>query len=163
QHPATAADHPRQRPHLHQQNHVPDRLPDRRLHRSRARRHEDRRRVRHHLPGRPEHHERRRLRRLLADQGERHQQRRRRHVLIPSHDPSEHPMSTTERITLPSGAWIQLRDAKTLRRGDKKKAMAAVTGDGERLMKMAYEMTDGLLAVLVIDWSYPYPLPSESL
>jgi hypothetical protein len=72
-------------------------------------------------------------------------------------------MSTTERITLPSGAWIQLRDAKTLRRGDKKKAMSSVTGDGERLMAMAYEMTDGLLAVLVIDWSYQLPLPSESI
>jgi hypothetical protein len=33
-------------------------------------------------------------------------------------------MSTTERITLPSGNWIQLRDPQTLRRGDKKKAMS---------------------------------------
>jgi hypothetical protein len=63
-------------------------------------------------------------------------------------------MSTTERVTLPSGNWIQMRDAKTLRRGDKKKAMSAVT-DTERVMKMAYDMTDGLLAVLIIDWSYP--------
>lgn len=70
-------------------------------------------------------------------------------------------MSTTERVTLPSGNWIQMRDAKTLRRGDKKKAMSAVT-DTERVMKMAYDMTDGLLAVLIIDWSYELPLPSVS-
>ncbi|MFJ2630829.1 hypothetical protein ACIO6U_02545 [Streptomyces sp. NPDC087422] len=72
-------------------------------------------------------------------------------------------MSTTERITLPSGAWIQLKDARTLRRGDKKKAMANVNGEGDKLLAMAYEMTDGLLAVLVIDWSYDLPLPSQSL
>lgn len=71
-------------------------------------------------------------------------------------------MSTTERVTLPSGNWIQLRDAKTLRRGDKKKAMAMVS-DTERVLQMAYEMTDGLLAVLIIDWSYQLPLPSASL
>lgn len=71
-------------------------------------------------------------------------------------------MSTTERITLPSGNWIQLRDAHTLRRGDKKKAISLVS-DAERVVKMAYEMTDGLLAVLVMDWSYSLPLPSESI
>jgi hypothetical protein len=72
-------------------------------------------------------------------------------------------MSTTERITLPSGNWIQLKDAKTLRRGDKKRALAAVAGDTEKLMAMAYDMADGLLAVLVIDWSYDLPIPSQSL
>lgn len=72
-------------------------------------------------------------------------------------------MSTTERITLPSGAWVQLRDPKTLRRGDKKRAMAQVSGDTDKLMAMAYDMADGLLAVLVIDWSYPLPVPSESM
>lgn len=70
-------------------------------------------------------------------------------------------MSTTTRITLPSGAWIQLRDATTLRRGDKKKAMSSVT-NAERVMQMAYEMTDGLLQVLIMNWSYPLPIPSES-
>jgi len=71
-------------------------------------------------------------------------------------------MSTTQRITLPSGNWIQLRDAKTLRRGDKKRAMANVSGDTDKIMAMAYDMTDGLLAVLIIDWSYDLPLPGES-
>jgi hypothetical protein len=70
-------------------------------------------------------------------------------------------MSTTARIKLPSGAWIQLRDASTQRRGDKKKAMSSVT-DAEKVMQMAYEMTDGLLQVLIIDWSYDLPIPSES-
>ena len=71
-------------------------------------------------------------------------------------------MSTTERITLPSGNWIQLRDAKTLRRGDKKRAISMVT-DTDKVVQMAYEMTDGLLAVLVMDWSYELPLPGTSL
>ncbi|MFF7411666.1 hypothetical protein [Streptomyces lydicus] len=72
-------------------------------------------------------------------------------------------MSTTERHTLPSGAWVQFRDPKTLRRGDKKRAVASVTGDGDRPLAMAYEMTDGILAILIIDWSYDLPLPSASL
>jgi hypothetical protein len=71
-------------------------------------------------------------------------------------------MSTTERVTLPSGNWIQLRDAKTLRRGDKKKAISLVT-EMDKVVRMAYEMTDGLLAVMVMDWSYQLPLPSQSL
>lgn len=71
-------------------------------------------------------------------------------------------MSTTERVTLPSGAWIQLRDATTLRRGDKKKAISMVT-DTDKVVRMAYEMTDGLLAVMVMDWSYALPLPGDSL
>lgn len=74
-------------------------------------------------------------------------------------------MSTTERIKLPSGAWVQLRDAKTLRRGDKKKALKMVPVDENASMSLAmpHEMADGVLAVLVIDWSYPLPLPSESV
>ncbi|MFB6955444.1 hypothetical protein ACFCYB_00050 [Streptomyces sp. NPDC056309] len=73
-------------------------------------------------------------------------------------------MSTTERITLPSGNWVQLRDAQTLRRGDKKKALKMVPIDESGTMTLATpkEMDDGLLAVLVIDWSYPFPIPAES-
>jgi hypothetical protein len=70
-------------------------------------------------------------------------------------------MSTTERVTLPSGNWVQLRDPKTLRRGDKKRAMRGVA-DVDHVMAMAYDITDGLLEVLIIDWSYPLPKPSES-
>ncbi|MCI3277657.1 hypothetical protein [Streptomyces cylindrosporus] len=73
-------------------------------------------------------------------------------------------MSTTERFTLPSGAWIQFRDSNTLRRGDKKKALKAVPVDETGTMSLATpkEMDDGLLQVLVMDWSYPFPIPAES-
>lgn len=70
-------------------------------------------------------------------------------------------MSTTERIKLPSGAWIQLKDPHTLRRGDRQKVLRAVQ-DPESLMASGLDMVNGLLQVLVIDWSYALPIPSES-
>lgn len=70
-------------------------------------------------------------------------------------------MSTTERIKLPSGAWIQLRDPHTLRRGDRQKALRAVK-DMDNDMAVGLDMVNGLLQVLVIDWSYALPLPGES-
>ena len=70
-------------------------------------------------------------------------------------------MSTTERITLPSGAWIQLKDPHTLRRGDRQQVLRAVQ-DTENTMAMGLDMVNGLLKVLVIDWSYALPIPSES-
>ncbi|MFF1284305.1 hypothetical protein ACFVY4_26635 [Streptomyces sp. NPDC058299] len=70
-------------------------------------------------------------------------------------------MSTTERITLPSGAWVQLRDPATLRRGDKQKAMRAVQDEGGDLSQ-ALDLINGLLQVLIIDWSYPFPVPGET-
>lgn len=70
-------------------------------------------------------------------------------------------MSTTERIKLPSGAWIQLRDPHTLRRGDKQKVLRAVQ-DVDNDMGSGLDLINGLLRVLVIDWSYALPLPGES-
>ncbi|MFG3287256.1 hypothetical protein ACGF3G_00330 [Streptomyces sp. NPDC048179] len=67
-------------------------------------------------------------------------------------------MSTTERVTLPSGAWVQFRDPHTLRRGDKQKAMRAVQDDGGDLSQ-ALDLINGLLRVLIIDWSYEFPIP----
>jgi hypothetical protein len=70
-------------------------------------------------------------------------------------------MSITERIKLPSGAWIQIRDAHTLRRGDRQKVLRSVT-DTDNDMVAGLDMINGLLRVLVIDWSYDLPLPGES-
>lgn len=70
-------------------------------------------------------------------------------------------MSTTERIKLPSGAWIQLKDPHTLRRGDRQQVLRAVQ-DPENLMASGLDMVNGLLRVLVIDWSYDLPLPNKS-
>lgn len=67
----------------------------------------------------------------------------------------------TDRHTMPSGNWIELRDWRELRRGDKKRAMSGIT-DVERVIAAGYEMTDGLLTVLISNWSYELPLPSQS-
>lgn len=67
----------------------------------------------------------------------------------------------SERIALPSGAWVELRDPATLRRGDKKKAlkMVPITEDVEMSLGMQIEMADGVLAVMITAWSYELPLP----
>lgn len=67
----------------------------------------------------------------------------------------------SERIALPSGAWVELRDSAGLLRGDKKKIMRGMS-DPENPMALAYDLTDGLLQVLVVAWSYELPLPSDS-
>ncbi|MHB9861980.1 hypothetical protein [Streptomyces sp. YIM S03343] len=69
-------------------------------------------------------------------------------------------MSTTDRVPLPSGAWIQLRDPKTLRRGDKQKAMRAVQDTDAGDLSQALDLINGLLTVLILDWSYEFPVPS---
>ncbi|MEU6347235.1 hypothetical protein ABZ883_40585 [Streptomyces sp. NPDC046977] len=67
----------------------------------------------------------------------------------------------SDRTALPSGAWIELRDPATLRRGDKKRIMKGVQSlDAE--LGVVYDLSDGLLQVLTIAWSYDLPLPSES-
>lgn len=67
----------------------------------------------------------------------------------------------SERHPMPSGNWIELRDWRELRRGDKKKAMSAIT-DLDHAIATAYQMTDALLVMLVTNWSYQLPLPSQS-
>jgi hypothetical protein len=71
-------------------------------------------------------------------------------------------MSVTDRVALPSGGWVQLRDPHTLRRGDKQKAMRAVHDTDAGDVAQALDLINGLLAVLIIDWSYPFPIPSET-
>ncbi|MFD0032535.1 hypothetical protein ACFVJK_30560 [Streptomyces sp. NPDC127172] len=71
-------------------------------------------------------------------------------------------MSTTERFPLPSGGWVQLRDPHTLRRGDKQRAMRAMKDSDSGDLAQALDLINGLLAVLIIDWSYPFPIPGDS-
>ncbi|AEW92932.1 MULTISPECIES: hypothetical protein [Streptomycetaceae] len=66
-----------------------------------------------------------------------------------------------ERHTLPSGAWVELRDWRELRRGDKKRALSDVT-DTTRPVAAGYELADALLTILITAWSYQLPLPSAS-
>lgn len=71
-------------------------------------------------------------------------------------------MSTTDRFPLPSGGWVQLRDPHTLRRGDKQKALRAVRDTENGDVGAALDLINGLLTVLIVDWSYPFPIPSET-
>jgi hypothetical protein len=60
----------------------------------------------------------------------------------------------SEQITLPSGNWIALRDWRELRRGDKKRALSGVA-DPEKMIASTYDVADGLLIIMVENWSYP--------
>lgn len=71
-------------------------------------------------------------------------------------------MSTTERHRLPSGAWVQFKDPHTLRRGDKHRALRAVRDTEGGDVAAGLDLINGLLQVLIIDWSYEFPIPSES-
>jgi hypothetical protein len=70
-------------------------------------------------------------------------------------------MSTTERVKLPSGGWVQLRDPHTLRRGEKQRALRSIKADGGDI-SASLDLINGLLTVLIIAWSYPMPIPSEA-
>ncbi|MGW0795897.1 hypothetical protein [Streptomyces sp. NPDC002692] len=66
-----------------------------------------------------------------------------------------------ERINLPSGAWVELRDPRELRRGDKKRAlkMVPISEEGDLTLGMPSDMADGVLAVMITAWSYDLPVP----
>ncbi|MFE5140306.1 hypothetical protein ACFRDV_21960 [Streptomyces fagopyri] len=66
-----------------------------------------------------------------------------------------------ERLNLPSGAWVELRDPNELRRGDKKRAlkMVPISEDLDLSLGTQADMADGVLAVMIAAWSYDLPLP----
>ena len=66
---------------------------------------------------------------------------------------------TKKKITLPSGATVTLRDPKDLRVKDRKKIYANAGKADEGIMQ-ALSLTDGLLAVLIEDWSLDFIIPS---
>lgn len=71
----------------------------------------------------------------------------------------------SERHALASeGAWVELRDPKELKSGDKKKVLRAVS-DIQKVMSAGLEITDGLTAMLVVNWQLPtqLPLPSQDI
>jgi len=71
-----------------------------------------------------------------------------------------------ERITLPSGGWVELRDYRELRAGDKKRILRGIK-DGQSQVGSALDVTDGIIAMLVTNWEIPgmeaLPVPSASL
>ncbi len=72
----------------------------------------------------------------------------------------------TDRVDLPSGGWAQLRDPKTLRAKDKKRALSNIK-DHEKVIAAGFDVTEGLLAMLVDAWEIPYlpnaPLPRDEI
>jgi hypothetical protein len=65
----------------------------------------------------------------------------------------------TKKVTLPSGATVNLRDPKTLRVKDRRVLMTTVdTADGE--LAKALALSDALISMLIEDWSFDLVIPS---
>lgn len=60
---------------------------------------------------------------------------------------------------MPSGAWVHIRDARTLTRGDKKAIMRTAMAAGDDIDR-GYGMFDAILTRLVDMWSYPHQIPA---
>lgn len=67
----------------------------------------------------------------------------------------------TQSITLPSGNTVVLRDPTTLTHGDRKKMFAAANGQEGLLQNLS--MIDGLIAILIKEWSFDMIIPSIRL
>lgn len=61
-------------------------------------------------------------------------------------------------LTLPSGATAVFRDPKTLRVKDRRKVLA--NASKEEGLLQALSIIDGLIAILVKEWSFEFPPPS---
>jgi hypothetical protein len=75
------------------------------------------------------------------------------------------------RITLPDETrpdgetvqhWADLKDPTEIRQRDRKKIMLLMDGDGGTISKLL-SVDEGVMALLVTAWSYPYPLPSQDI
>lgn len=65
----------------------------------------------------------------------------------------------SKEITLPSGATVKLRDPATLLMKDRNKVME-FAGKAENDVEQAIAISDGLIAVMVIEWSFDLIPPS---
>ncbi len=63
-----------------------------------------------------------------------------------------HPLASPD-------SWVELRDPKELRAGDRMDIEDAITGPGP--LKIRREMTDGVITALVVNWSLPLPVPAQ--
>lgn len=64
-------------------------------------------------------------------------------------------------ITLPSGATATFRDPKTLRVKDRKKVL--INANNQEGLLQALSIVDGLIAILVKEWSFEFPPPSVKI
>jgi hypothetical protein len=67
-------------------------------------------------------------------------------------------MSEQKRVELPSGGWAVLKDASTLKVKDRNKVLKSAN-DQTGLMQ-ALSIVDGLIAMLVTEWSFADPIPA---
>ena len=67
-------------------------------------------------------------------------------------------MSEKKKVTLPSGGWVVFKDPSTLRVKDRKKVLR--NANGEEGLMQALSLVDGLIAILVEEWSFEFPIPS---
>jgi len=64
----------------------------------------------------------------------------------------------SNKITLPSGATVTLKDAKELKVKDRNRIMYA--GDGDTSAKRGIAISNALLVTIIEDWSYDLLIPS---
>lgn len=67
-----------------------------------------------------------------------------------------------KKVTLPSGNTVTLKDPKSLRVGDRKKILKAV-GEQDTAIAQGLTMIDGLIAMLIEEWSFDLMIPSVKL
>jgi hypothetical protein len=68
-------------------------------------------------------------------------------------------MGQRHALTAPD-SWVELRDPTELRAGDRMDIEDAIEGPGA--LRVQREITDGVITVLVTNWSLPLPIPSKS-
>lgn len=74
-------------------------------------------------------------------------------------DAASGPLAADGTVRTPSDNWITLRDWHELTRGDKRTVFSAIKpSDGTT---SGYDLDNGLLTVLVTNWSYDVPLPTR--
>jgi len=68
-------------------------------------------------------------------------------------------MSEAKKITLPSGATVTLRDENTIRYKDRKMLYKTVDKETDTELGKALAMTETLIQMLVVEWSFDLPVP----
>lgn len=71
-------------------------------------------------------------------------------------------MEKKTKVDLPSGNWAVFRDPSTLKVKDRKKIFQHSDNHKEGILQ-ALSMVDGLLAILIEEWSYEMPIPAVKI
>lgn len=69
--------------------------------------------------------------------------------------------STENTLKLPSGGWAKFKDPSTLRVKDRKKVLK--NANNQEGLLQAMSLVDGLIAILVEEWSFEMPIPAIRL